>query len=104
MITIKKTDLGLVIIVGLFTIIYSLGLYQTDEISYGDIAFTKPIGYRYHSVQFDQDASKVNVIKNYLGIYTSFDVSDATNMLKFQNIYSGIDISIIINFYIDKKR
>lgn len=97
--TINKKDILVVCIVAAVGITYALGLYQSNKTYYGDIAFSKPFGYRFHSVQFDQKQTKMNTIKNFLGVYNSFDKSDKSIMFIYQNLYTFSETSILINFY-----
>ena len=97
--TISKKDIIAVIVFLLMIIVYTLGLYQSSTNYYGNIAFSKPFGYRFHSAQLDVETTKKHVVMDYLGLYTKFKKSDETVLFIYQNLYTFSETIVIINLY-----
>jgi len=89
----------ILIIFTLVLLIFNLGIYQSHSLNLGNLTISKPFGYRFHSIPSGDDISKLELLKNYFGFYTSFELKDKIVTLIFKKFYLKNTVSLTLTSF-----
>jgi len=95
----------ILIIAMLLTMIFELGIYQSDVLGFGSINIHKPFGYRFYSAPIEYNSLTFwEKQKHFFGYYTTFDTNSTIAFLVFKNFFLNNTISLQMHSIDDKSR